>query len=589
MNKRILSLFICLVFVFSLGIVSANAEETVSFEITPLIDYDNEKITITGVTPALYGQNVSIVIYAPTETISGMADVENRLNPEPQYPLDVTKIKKIKNVTANLKGEFSVEFNLADLTAGYYMVSASGGGYKKAVSKDSELIYFENVNSINTVTIPAFNAATAETVESLIREKELLIGVDVAGDYEDNKDVINNLFESIKEDDYPDGYGAGEMYKIQDTFSAISIFRDMYAASNPAELIEILEENAGILGIDITDEDYTADKEAVAEIFLNIIKEGKDNSTYVPRSMLDTRKVFKQSMGIVTLNSADNEGVSGVLETYGEILGLDMDAYDEACEKYTVTGVNKGFVERAFKVASDVVKAYDDCIKFLKSQNSGGGGGGGGGFAPSRPSQTEKDEISIDKDIIEENLPKEEVPQKFSDVQKEHWAYEAVQTLAETGIIDGFEDGTFQPNALVTREQFVKMLVEAGGYLNTDLTSQFGDVEAGRWSSSYIASAVSRGIVTGYEDGTFKPTATLTRQDAAVMSFRLANVMKKSVAKTDVLDFTDSDAVSAYAIEAVASLAGANIINGFENGSFSPMGTLTRAQAAKIIYGIIIK
>ncbi len=589
MNKRILSLFICLMFVFSLGIVSANAEE-VSFVITPLIDYDNEKITITGVTPALYGQNVSIVIYAPTETISGMADVENRLNPEPQYPLDVTKIKKIKNVTANLKGEFSVEFNLADLAAGYYMVSASGGGYKKAVSKDSELIYFENVNSINTVTIPAFNAATAETVESLIREKELLIGVDVAGDYEDNKDVINNLFESIKEDDYPEGYSAGEMYKIQDTFSAISIFRDMYAAANPAELITILEENAGILGIDITDEDYTADKEAVAGIFLNMIKEGKDNSTYVPRSMLDTRKVFKQSMGIVTLNSADNEGVSGVLETYGEILGLDMDAYDEACEKYTVTGVNKGFVERAFKVASDVVKAYDDCIKFLKNQNSGGGGGGGGGgFAPSRPSQTEKDEISIDKDIIEENLPKEEVPQKFSDVQKEHWAYEAVQTLAETGIIDGFEDGTFKPNALVTREQFVKMLVEAGGYLNADLTSQFGDVEAGRWSSSYIASAVSRGIVTGYEDGTFKPTATLTRQDAAVMSFRLANVMKKSVAKTDVLDFTDSDAVSAYAIESVASLAGANIINGFENGSFSPMGTLTRAQAAKIIYGIIIK
>lgn len=594
MKKRILSLIICLMFAFSLGIVSANAEE-VSFEITPLIDYDNEKITITGVTPALYGQNVSIVIYTPEETITGMADVENRLNPEPQFPLNVAKIKKIKNVTANLKGEFSVSFNLADLSAGYYVVSASGGGYKKAVSKDSELIYFENVNSINTVTIPAFNEATADTVEPLVREKELLIGVDVAGDYEDNKDVINSLFESIKTDDYPDGYGDGEMYKIQDTFSAISIFRAMYAATDTDALIEILESNAGILGIDIKDKDYTADKAAVAQIFLNIVKEGKANSTYVPRSMLDTRKVFKQSMGIVALNSRDNEGVSGVLETYGEALGIDMDAYEEACEEYSVTKVNKGFVERNFKVASDVVKAYDECVEFLEkekkenSSSSGSTGGGGGGLGGSRPSQDKKEEISIDKDIIEENLPKEDLAQKFSDVEKEHWAYDAVQTLAEMGIIEGFEDGTFAPDQLVTREQFVKMLIVTGGYLNKDLTAQFADIEAGRWSSAYIASAVSRGIVTGYSDGTFAPTATLTRQDAAVMAYRLCNVMKKSVSKTDALSFADADSVASYAVEAVATLESASIINGFENGTFAPLGTLTRAQAAKIIYGIVIK
>ena len=145
MKKRILSLIICLMFAFSLGIVSASAE-SVSFEITPLIDYDNEKITITGVTPALYGQNVSITIYALGTTINGMGYVEDRLNPEPQFPLQVNNIKKIKNVTADLEGKFSVSFKLADLDAGYYMVSASGGGYKKAVSKDSELIYFENEN-----------------------------------------------------------------------------------------------------------------------------------------------------------------------------------------------------------------------------------------------------------------------------------------------------------------------------------------------------------------------------------------------------------------------------------------------------------
>ena len=599
MKKRILSLIICLMFAFSLGIVSVNAEETVSFEITPLIDYDNEKITITGVTPALYAQNVSVVIYAPDATITGMADVENRLNPETQYPLNITKLKKIANVTASLDGKFEISFNLADLSAGYYVVSASGGGYKKAVSKDSELIYFENVNSINTVTIPAFNDATADTVEPLIREKELLIGIDVAEDYENNKDVINSLFETIKTDDYPDGYGNGEMYKIQDTFSAINIFRAMYAAKTTDELISILESNASILGVDIDDKDYTEDKTAVAQIFLNIIKEGKENRKYVPCSMLDTRKVFVQSMGIVALNSCDNESVSGVLDTYGEVIGLDMENYEDTCKEYGVTKVNKGFVERNFKVASDVLKAYDECVEFLETEkeknesssggSGGSGGGGGGGLGGSKPSQNKKEEISIDKDIIEENLPKEEVVQKFSDVGKEHWAYEAVQTLAEIGVVDGFEDGTFKSNDLVTREQFVKMLIVTGGYLNNEIAAQFGDVEADRWSSAYIGSAVSRGIVTGYEDGTFRPTATLTRQDAAVMAYRLCNIMKKTVSKSDMLSFTDAQSVASYAVEAVATLENSGVINGFEDGSFSPLGTLTRAQAAKIIYGIVIK
>lgn len=592
MKKRVLSLIICLMFVFSLNLVAINATAA-DFAITPTIDYDNEKITITGVTPALYGQNVSIVIYAPEETISGMGDVESRLNPEPQYPLSVMKIKKITNVTADLEGNFSTEFNLSDLSVGYYMVSASGGGYRSDISKDSELIYFENVNSINTVTIPAFNAATKDTVEPLIREKELLIGVDVAGDYEDNKDVINSLYESIKTDDYPEGYAAGEMYKIQDTFSAISIFRNMYAAETPAEIIEILEGNAAILGVDIADEDYTDDKAAVAQIFLNMIAEGAENNTYVPRSMVDTRKVFKQSMGVVALNGCDTETATDILDEYGEILGIDMEDYEEQCEKYSSTEVNKAFVERRFGLLSDVIKAYDEGIEYLEDKNSSSSGSGGGsvsGSAGSKNNKTdETDYISIGTDLIEENLPKEGMTQKFDDVAEGHWAYEAVQTLAEMGVVEGDGNGRFSPDDLVTREQFVKMLIVAGDFYNTDLTAEFSDVAADRWSSAYIASAVSRGIVTGMGDGTFNPEATLTRQDAAVMAFRLCNVMKKTVVKSDSLSFTDADAVSEYAIESVATLESSGIINGFEDGSFSPLGTLTRAQAAKIIYGIIIK
>jgi hypothetical protein len=113
----------------------------------------------------------------------------------------------------------------------------------------------------------------------------------------------------------------------------------------------------------------------------------------------------------------------------------------------------------------------------------------------------------------------------------------------------------------------------------------FDDVSEDRWSHQYILIAASAGIVNGVTEDEFKPGNEVTRQDAAVMLARLCE--KKGIKLEGQVTSTDSAQIADYAKESVEKLKAANIISGFEDGSFRPLEVLTRAQAAKLIYGLI--
>ena len=173
----------------------------------------------------------------------------------------------------------------------------------------------------------------------------------------------------------------------------------------------------------------------------------------------------------------------------------------------------------------------------------------------------------------------------FSDVPKTYWANEAIIALASKEVLAGFEDGSFKPDDVVTREQFVKMIVTAFDlYFNNGLVV-FEDVTKDRWSYDCIISAASAGIVNGVSETEFMPDAEVSRQDAAVMLARLCD--KKGIKLDGVASSTDEVLISDYAKESVGKLKASNVISGFEDGSFRPLQPLTRAQAAKLIYGLI--
>lgn len=166
----------------------------------------------------------------------------------------------------------------------------------------------------------------------------------------------------------------------------------------------------------------------------------------------------------------------------------------------------------------------------------------------------------------------------FSDVSSGFWAYSYIELLASKGIVNGFPNGTFQPNAEVTRAQFVKMLVLTLGLQPGTGATTFTDVPSTAWYAPYVSAAVQDGLVAGLTPTTFGPNQPLTREQMAVL---LARALKLS--QTTTLQFTDDAQIAPYALTAVEEAVAAGYFNGFPNGTFQPAGTATRAQAAKIL------
>jgi len=173
----------------------------------------------------------------------------------------------------------------------------------------------------------------------------------------------------------------------------------------------------------------------------------------------------------------------------------------------------------------------------------------------------------------------------FPDIQG-HWGQKDIEFLASRNIVDGYTSGLFVPNGKVTRAEFLKMLAESvdGIDLKATYSSGFSDVPSREWYAAYVNWATGLGIVQGYPDGTFRPNGLITREEMAVMTERFIRAMKhnlKVVQKAS--DFTDQAQIGSYATGAIKSMQQFGILNGNPDGSYNPKGSASRAEAAKVI------
>lgn len=165
---------------------------------------------------------------------------------------------------------------------------------------------------------------------------------------------------------------------------------------------------------------------------------------------------------------------------------------------------------------------------------------------------------------------------------KNHWAKPYITKAIQAGLVSGYDDGTFRPNVAVSRAEFAYMLNAVLG--NTASASiQFSDVKSGSWYYNAVQKAIAAGYASGYDNGTFKPTASITRQEASVMLSRIIPTYNKSAALTQ---FKDASAVSSWAKDSMSRAVGKGYISGSASGKevrLDPKGKLTRAQAVVII------
>lgn len=170
----------------------------------------------------------------------------------------------------------------------------------------------------------------------------------------------------------------------------------------------------------------------------------------------------------------------------------------------------------------------------------------------------------------------------FSDINSENWANTAVTALSEAGYINGYEDGTFRPDANITRAEFVTIINNMKG--NTIGSNKaFSDLADSSWYYESIGKGVAAGYISGYDDNTVRPDAFITRQEAAVIAYRAWNLTPKG----DV-SFSDSSEIGSWARAQVATLVSKKIINGYEDGTFRPSSYMTRAEVAVMINNLKI-
>lgn len=184
-------------------------------------------------------------------------------------------------------------------------------------------------------------------------------------------------------------------------------------------------------------------------------------------------------------------------------------------------------------------------------------GGSGGGHHTSGSGTQEK--------------PDETPPTTLNDT--DHYAY-----------IVGYEDGTIRPNGHITRAEaatvFFRLLTDKARDANLTDRSPYPDVSAGDWYNKAIATLSRMGILSGYEDGSFRPNATVTRAEFAAMAARFDTEAKP-------VDTPFTDLTGCWAADEIAKAYGKGWVNGYGDNTFRPNGPITRAEAVTLINRVL--
>ena len=174
----------------------------------------------------------------------------------------------------------------------------------------------------------------------------------------------------------------------------------------------------------------------------------------------------------------------------------------------------------------------------------------------------------------------------FTDVAVGDWCYDTVDRAVSEGIFKGVTATEFSPDAPLTRAMLVTVLYRMAGEPDVSgLSADFTDVPGDYWCRDALVWAANSGIINGYADGSFRPKASISRQAISAMLYRYIGYCGKTLsAADDVLSgFSDGAAADPVLYEAVNAVCSAGIVRGYEDNTLRPTRGATRAQAATML------
>lgn len=186
--------------------------------------------------------------------------------------------------------------------------------------------------------------------------------------------------------------------------------------------------------------------------------------------------------------------------------------------------------------------------------------------------------FAVDKKAGE--TPAEPKPVSFTDTAG-HWAEGMIRQAVTNGIVTGYPDGSFKPDHVVTRAEFAVMLAGTMKLAQEGGALTFADrSEIGAWAEKAVAQAVQAGIVQGYDDGTFRPNAQITRAEMAVMIANAQGTARQAAGSTG---FSDDADIPGWAKSAVGAIQKLGLVEGREGNRFAPGANATRAEAVTVL------
>ncbi len=172
---------------------------------------------------------------------------------------------------------------------------------------------------------------------------------------------------------------------------------------------------------------------------------------------------------------------------------------------------------------------------------------------------------------------------RFRDINHKAWYHNAVQFVADNGLMTGTDPAKFEPATVLTRAMIVQVLYNREGRPPVS-GLPFTDVAAGRWYTNAVAWSASNAIVKGFPDSTFRPSVPITRQQIATILYRYAAYQGYNTsARGDLSIFKDGDRTAAFAKDAVQWAVATGLMQGNDQRRLNPTGTASRAEVATIL------
>ncbi|KAB8138115.1 hypothetical protein F9U64_06635 [Gracilibacillus oryzae] len=216
-------------------------------------------------------------------------------------------------------------------------------------------------------------------------------------------------------------------------------------------------------------------------------------------------------------------------------------------------------------------------------------------------SQAESEFYELNKElslVVTEEKPAEEVPVEEEPVEEEpavptaeftdidgHWAEAKIGRAVELGMIQGYGDGTFRADNKVSRDEFAVMLQAIQQYDtnpgNVELPADYNSI--GPWARDAVIALMGEGILSGYDDGTFRPEQSLRRNELATI---LAATLDLDVSEWIEPDYKDAEDIPAWAAPSIGAASDAGLLHGRDGGYFMPNETTTRAEAVQVLLTI---